>query len=190
MTVRAKIKRVPERDVTDEAADILAVGLVAHVGFCQEGKPVVIPFSYQYDKSKPNRLYIHGAHESRTMMHLSTGAPVCIDVTLVDGLVYSRTAKNHTMNFRSVVLFGHGRPITDEVEKDKLFDDMVQRYYGGRTLGKDYEPPPSVELEDTAVVEVLIEEWSAKARRGGPSGSHDADPDADGTAGLIKLREF
>ena len=190
MPERAKIRRLPERDVTDEAAEILDAGLVAHVGFCQDGKPVVIPFNYQYDKNKPDRLYIHGAHASRAIIHLATGAPICIDVTLVDGLVYSRSASHHSMNFRSVVLFGYGREITDYGEKARILDEMTQRLYDGRTIGKDYEVPPPEVIEDTAMIEVVIEEWSAKSRQGGPAGEKDADPDAPGSAGVIELREF
>ena len=190
MTARAEIRQHPERTVTDEAAEILAIGMVAHVGFSQDGQPYVIPFSYHFEPEKPDRIYIHGAQSSRTMQHLATGAPTCVTVTLLDGLVYSRTAKYHSMNFRSVVIFGRGRSITDEKEKEELFDRMVRRYIPERTAGQDYEIPPSDHLKATALVEVLIEEWSAKARSGGPKGPRDADPDAAGSAGLVDLKEF
>ena len=78
----------------------------------------------------------------------------------------------------------------DEKEKEELFDRMVRRYIPERTAGQDYEIPPSDHLKATALVEVLIEEWSAKARSGGPKGPRDADPDAAGSAGLVDLKEF
>lgn len=188
-TERTRIRRHPERAVPDEASDILARGLVAHLGFCQDGQPVVIPFAYHYDPRTPDRLYLHGAHASRALRHLATGAPVCVTVTLLDGLVYSRTALYHSMNYRSVVCFGRARRITRETEKAAIFDRMTQRYFSGRTAGRDYDAPPSAHLRGTAMVEVLIEEWSAKTRRGGPKGPRDADPSAPGTCGVIALAE-
>ena len=110
-------------------------------------------------------------------------------VTLTDGLVYSRKAMNHSVNYRSVTLFGRAREVTDEAEKFDLFDQMVQRYFPGRTVGEDYYAPPSPDLGVTALVEVKIEEWNAKARRGAPTGPDDDDPNAPGSAGVIDLRE-
>ena len=100
-----RVRVHPERESTEDAAAILAAGYVAHVGFAVEGQPYVIPMTYQFDPAEPTRLYIHGAHHSRLMAHLATGAPVCVTVTLVDGLVYSRTALYHSVNYRSVVCF-------------------------------------------------------------------------------------
>jgi nitroimidazol reductase NimA-like FMN-containing flavoprotein (pyridoxamine 5'-phosphate oxidase superfamily) len=187
MTGRAHIRRHPERAANDEVSSILADGLVAHVGFSQDGQPYVIPFSYYYDPARAGRLYLHGAPASRALQHLASGAPMCISITLLDGLVYSRTAMFHSMNYRSVVLFGRGRRVTDEAEKRRLFERMIERYFKGRTAGRDYETPPPAHLAATELIEVEIEEASAKARRGGPRGPHDKDPDARGTSGVIKL---
>jgi nitroimidazol reductase NimA-like FMN-containing flavoprotein (pyridoxamine 5'-phosphate oxidase superfamily) len=93
------------------------------------------------------------------------------------------------MNYRSVVCFGAARLITDASEKATLFEQMTQRYFPGRTAGRDYDPAPASHLRSTALVEVQIEEWSAKARRGGPKGPKDALPEAPGTCGVIELRE-
>ncbi len=188
-TQRTRIRRHAERAVPEEAAAILTKGMVAHVGFAQDGQPFVMPFSYSYDPAIPDRLYLHGAHGSRAMRHLAGGAPVCITVTLLDGLVYSRAAMFHSMNYRSVACFGRARSISDAGEKKRLFEQMTQRYFAGRTAGQDYDPPPPAHLRGVALVEVQIEEWSAKARRGGPKGPDDATPDAPGTAGVIELRE-
>lgn len=188
-TERTRIRRHPERAVPAEAPEVLAQGMVAHVGFCQDGQPVVMPLAYHFDPATPDRLYLHGAHASRTLRHLATGAPVCVTVTLLDGLVYSRTALYHSMNYRSVVCFGRARRVAGEAEKRAIFERMAQRYFAGRTAGRDYDAPPSAHLRGTALVEVQIETWSAKARRGGPTGPRDADPTAPGSRGVVALRE-
>jgi nitroimidazol reductase NimA-like FMN-containing flavoprotein (pyridoxamine 5'-phosphate oxidase superfamily) len=184
---RTRIRNHPERAVPDEAADILAQGLVAHLGFIQDNYPVVIPMSYHYSLEEPDRLYLHGSIRSRALKHLASGAPVCVTVTLTDGLVYSRKAMYHSMNYRSVVLFGRAREVISEAEKSRLFDQMVQRYFPGRTAGRDYHAPPSPDLGVIALVEVTIKEWNAKARRGGPTGPDDNNADAPGNAGVIEL---
>ena len=185
-----RIRNHPERAVPEEAAAILAQGLVAHVGIVEDGWPVVIPMSYHYDPDEPEKLYLHGSVKSRLLKTLAGGVPVCVTVTLSDGLVYSRKAMNHSMNYRSVVAFGRAREVADGPEKFALFDRMVQRYFQGRTLERDYRPPPEQDLAATALVEVAIEAWNGKARRGGPTGPEDDNPDALGTAGVIDLREF
>ena len=190
VTERTKIRNHPERAVPEEAADILTAGVVAHVGLVKDGQPLVIPLAYHYDRSHPDLLYLHGAVRSRALQHLATGAPVCVTVTLVDGLIYSRKARSHSINYRSVVLFGTATAVTGESEKFELFDQMVQRYFPGREMPNDYNPPPPADLITTALVEVRIEEWNAKARRGGPLGPDDDNPDASGSAGAIDFREL
>lgn len=187
---RSLIKNHPERAVPEEAAEILRNGLVAHVGFIEDGLPYVIPLSYHYDDQNPERIYLHGSIRSRVMELLATGSPVCVTVTLTDGLVYSRKAMNHSMNYRSVVLFGTARELTDHDEKFALFDQMVQRYFPDRLLERDYNFPPASDLGVTALVEVQIEDWNAKARRGGPTGPDDDKPGALGSAGYTTFREF
>ena len=189
VTERTRIRNHPERAVPGEAAAILSEGMVAHVGFVQDGQPFVIPFSYHYDPSKPDRMYLHGGAKGRALKHLVDGAPVCVTVTLLDGLVYSRKAMSHSMNYRSVVLLGKAGAITDESEKFELFDRMVQRYFPDRSIDRDYTGPLPADLGITAVVEVRIEEWNAKVRRGGPAGPDDDKPGAPGTAGVVQLRE-
>ena len=184
-----RIRNHPERAVPEETAQILSDGMVAHVGFIQDNMPYVIPLSYHYDQNTPEVLYLHGSVRSRAMKLLATDAPVCVTVTLTDGLVYSRKAMNHSMNYRSAVVFGAAREVTDDSVKSEIFDDMVQRYFPGRTLDHDYNAPPSADLGITTLVEVRIEDWSGKARRGGPTGPDDDDPNALGSAGVIELRE-
>ncbi len=189
LTERTRIRNHPERAVPEEAVDILSQGMVAHLGFIQDDVPYVIPFTYHYDDAYPGSIYLHGSVRSRAMKRLSAGAYVCVTVTLTDGLVYSRKAMNHSVNYRSVTLFGNAREVTDESEKFDLFDKMVQRYFPDRIVGRDYNAPPSPDLGVTTLVEVEIEEWNAKARRGGPTGPDDDKPDALGSAGVIELRE-
>ena len=187
---RTRIRNHPERAVPEETAQILSDGMVAHVGFIEDGLPYVIPLSYHFDQQTPELLYLHGSVRSRAMKLMANGAPVCVTVTLTDGLVYSRKAMNHSMNYRSAVVFGTGREIMDESEKSEIFDDMVQRYFPGRTLGHDYNVPPSADLGVTTLIGVQIEDWSGKARRGGPTGPDDDDPNALGSAGVVEFREL
>jgi uncharacterized protein len=184
---RTTVRVHPERSVPEEAPAILSAGVVAHVGFEVEGQPYVIPMTYHYDPAEPKRLYLHGAHMSRLMSHLATGAAVCVTVTLTDGLVYSRTALYHSVNYRSIVCFGRASEPPDATRQGELLEAMIARYFPGRTAGRDYEPAPPAHLEATAFIALEIEEWSAKVRRGGPKGPRDADPLSPGTAGVIPL---
>jgi nitroimidazol reductase NimA-like FMN-containing flavoprotein (pyridoxamine 5'-phosphate oxidase superfamily) len=186
-SVNATIRQHPERAATAEAGDFLAAGTVAHVGFQVDGQPYVIPFSYQYDSSAPDRLYLHGGHSSHTLRALAGGARVCVTVTMVDGLVYSRTALNHSMNYRSVVCFGHARPVEDQAAKQAVFARMIERYFPGRTSGEHYAAATEAQLRATALLEVTIESMTAKARRGGPTGPLDGDTGALGTCGVVPV---
>src|SRR5690348_7065219 len=96
MSQRTTIKRHPERAVPDRAQEILTHGVVAHLGYSVGEQPYVIPFTFHYDPAKPDRLYLHGSHASRTLRHLGKGVPVCVTVTTVHGLVYSRSAQYHS----------------------------------------------------------------------------------------------
>ena len=184
---RARLQRHPERAVPEEAQAILAAGLVAHVGFVERGQPYVIPMAYHYDPTTPRTLYLHGAHVSRLLRHLAGGASAAIAVTLVDGLVFSRTALYHSLNYQSVVCFAHAAPPLDRRAATVALEAMIARYFPGRTAGRDYEAPPPVHLDATNVVALQIEEWSAKARRGGPTGPRDTEPNAPGSAGVVDL---
>jgi len=186
MPDRTTIRTHAERSAPEEAAGIFAAGRVAHLGFAEDGQPVVIPMGYQFSEETPDRIYFHGSLGSRAMRHLASGAPVCIAVTLLDGLVYSRTALYHSMNYRSAVCFGRGRRVMDEAVQRAVYDAMVRRYFPGRTAGRDYSAPTEAHLESTALVEVAIEEWSAKMRTGGPLGPMDAVDGAPGTCGVVE----
>ena len=182
------VRQHPERSVPDRAHEFLAAGYVAHVGFEQDGRPYVIPMLYQYSAQQPDRLYLHGGLPSRMLQQLASGIPVCATVTELDGLVYSRDAKYHSANYRCVMCFGRARLMEDAEEKRGLFEEMTLRYFPGRTAGQDYTTAPKSHLDGTSVVEIVIEEITAKMREGGPKGPNDGAEDAAGTRGVVELR--
>jgi nitroimidazol reductase NimA-like FMN-containing flavoprotein (pyridoxamine 5'-phosphate oxidase superfamily) len=193
METLSRIRQHPERSVPEEAAQILAVGHVAHVGFEQNGQPFILPFSYHFDPQQPERLYLHGSRGSRTMQALTGGARVCVTVTLLDGLVFSRDALHHSMNYRSVVCFGRAQAIEGEAEKQRVLAGMIARYFDGRSAPRDYEAASAKELAATQLLAVKIEEWSAKVRRGPANGPRDHEDEREAgtqTYGVIHLPQF
>lgn len=186
---RAVLRRHPERSSPEEWPEILRIGSVAHVAFVEGAQPFVIPFSYHYDDVSPRSIYLHGSTISRAIKQLASGAPVCVTVTLLDALVYSKTALNHSMNYRSVVCFGSGRLVENRELKAAVLERMIRRYYGERIAGRDYEAAPEKILDTTLVVEIAIEEASAKIRRGGANGPGDDDPAVSGTSGVIPMSD-
>ena len=182
-----KVLQHPERAVPQRAQEFLAQGRIAHIGFVQDGLPYVVPTLYQYSPEQPDRIYLHGGMSSRMLEELAKGIPVCVTVTELDGLVYSRDAKYHSANYRCVMCFGRGRIFKDEAAKRVVFEKMTLRYFPGRTAGRDYTPAPSSHLTTTEVVEVIIEQSSAKMREGGPKGPQDADLNAPGTCGVVEV---
>lgn len=182
-----QIRQLPVRAVPDECAAILAAGLVAHVGFVADGVPHVVPISYQYDSAEPSVLYLHAAHTSRLVDRLTSGETACISVALLDGIVFSKLARGHSVNFRSVVCYGRARRVEDPAHQIRVYEAMIARYNPGRTAGVHYQPLPPKDLESAAMLAFDIERWSAKARRGGPKGPNDADNTAPGTAGVLEL---
>jgi hypothetical protein len=184
---RTHLRRHPERFVPDEASAILMAGLVAHVTFVADGQPFVIPMAYHYDPAAPRTLYLHGSHSSRLLRHVASDVPIAIAVTLVDGLVYSRTALYHSVNYRSVVCFARALPSLDRDKASAVLEGMIARYFPGRTAERDYHATPPQDIDATNLVALEIEEWSAKARRGGPKGPLDNELDAPGTAGVLQM---
>jgi uncharacterized protein len=182
-----KVHQHPERAVPQRAQEFLVAGKIAHIGFVQDGLPYVVPTLYQYSSAQPDHIHLHGGMSSRMLEELAKGIPVCVTVTELDGLVYSRDAKYHSANYRCVMCFGRGHIIKDEAAKRAMFEEMTLRYFPGRTAGRDYTPAPSSHLNSTEVVEVIIEQTSAKMREGGPKGPQDADPNAPGTCGVTDV---
>ena len=162
---RAQVRRLPDRGAYDRPTihAILDEGLVCHVGFVSEGQPFVIPMSYGREGE---RLLLHGSAASRLMRGLEAGWPVCLTVTLLDGLVLARSAFHHSMNFRSVVLFGRARPVDDPAGKTAALRVISEHVVPGRWDA--VRPPNARELAATTVLEVPIDEASAKIRTGPP----------------------
>ena len=164
-TPRATIRRIPARGVYDRTVinAILDEALVCHVGFVDAGQPYVIPMLHA---RIVDRLYIHGSNASRAFEVLSTGAPACITVTLLDGLVLARSAFHHSLNYRSVVVLAKGDPVRDRTEKNRILTELVESVAPGRWF--DSRQPTEKELNATAVVGFPLDESSAKIRTGPP----------------------
>jgi nitroimidazol reductase NimA-like FMN-containing flavoprotein (pyridoxamine 5'-phosphate oxidase superfamily) len=179
-----KLLRHPERSVSKDIADILRLSKVAHVGIVENGWPVVIPMTYAFNPETPDVIYIHGSQLARILGGAATQARVCVTVTELSGLVYSKTALNHSMIYRSVVAFGHMRIVDDAATKSDVFRRMIGRYFDGRTEGRDYSAPTPDHLAMTKLVAVDVIAWSAKSRAHGAAGPGDDDVDVPGTSGV------
>ncbi len=166
ITRRTTVNRLPARGNYERevAAAILNEGLVCHVGFIWEGSPFVIPTGYGSDG---DFLYIHGSSASRMLRALSAGAEACITVTLQDGLVLARSAFHHSMNYRSVVVFGRARVVDQMEEKLSVLQKITEHLVPGRWA--DVRPPTPLEMKATAVLAFPLDEASAKVRVGPPS---------------------
>jgi nitroimidazol reductase NimA-like FMN-containing flavoprotein (pyridoxamine 5'-phosphate oxidase superfamily) len=170
-TRRSTVKRLGTRGRYDRATvnAILDAGLVAHIGHIVDGKPVVIPTAYWREG---DHVYWHGSSKARMLRTLEEGAPACLEVTLVDGLVIARSAFHKSINYRSVMLFGQPFKVTDPDEKLARLAAFVDRLYPGRW--KELRAPTRQELKATTVLGMLIDEGAAKVRTGPPV---DDEPD-------------
>lgn len=164
-TPRTTVRRLPERATydADVVRAILDEGLVAHVGFVHDGQPYVIPMAYGRDG---DWLILHGSLASRLLRALAGGAPVCVTVTLLDGLVIARSAFHSSMNYRSVVVLGVAEPVEDPAEKRRALDRLVEHLVPGRTA--EARPMTDTEVKRTLVVRIPLREASAKVRTGPP----------------------
>jgi nitroimidazol reductase NimA-like FMN-containing flavoprotein (pyridoxamine 5'-phosphate oxidase superfamily) len=164
-TPRTRVVREAERGVYDRetAYRILDEGFLCHVGFSVDGQPFVIPTSYG---RKGDVLYIHGSAASRMLRQMKDAVPVCITVTLLDGLVLARSIFNHSMNYRSVVVLGKARLVENPGEKLQALRILSEHIIPGRW--EDVRQPNERELKATSVLQVPIEEFSAKVRTGPP----------------------
>lgn len=183
MTDKTRIRRLPERGVSDRETiySILDDGLLCHVAYVTEERPVVIPTLYVRDG---DRLLVHGSNSMGIARAVRTDSSLCIAVSHIDGLVVARSAFNSSANYRSVVIHGLGRVLWDE-EKTTAFDLIVDKLIPGRL--SDVRPSTSSELAQTSVIEVPLDEMSAKVRTGGPV-DDAADLDDDVWAGVIPMR--
>jgi len=169
-TKRNRVRRLPEKARYDEAAvnAVLDAGLVAHAGFVQDGCPFVIPMLYAREGGS---LLLHGARKARVVKLLASGAPVCVNVTLLDGIVAARSAFNSSMNYRSAVVFGRGRLLEDAAEQLRALEHISEHVFAGRWA--ELRAPHPRELRMTAVIELPIESASAKIAEGPPADEPD-----------------
>jgi hypothetical protein len=178
---RVAVKRLPKRASYDPAVlhAILDEGLVCHVGFAVGRQVYVIPMAYA---RVGDRLLLHGSKKSRLMRALGAGRDVCVTVTLLDGLVLARSVFHHSMNYRSVCVFGRSRRVTGVKARSAALEALVEHLVPGR--GTEARGPNARELAATELVEVLVEEASAKIRTGPPVDDED-DLDLPVWAGVL-----
>jgi uncharacterized protein len=183
VTQRATIRRLPQRASYDEETihAILDAAFLAHIGFCVERQPFVIPTLYGRAGSN---LYLHGSAASRMLREVGAGIPACVTVTIVDGLVLARSAFHHSMNYRSVVAFGTAKRIEEQATKREalrvISDHLMARRW------EDVRQPSEHELKATTVLTFEIEEASAKQRSGGPVDDEE-DLALDVWAGILPV---
>jgi uncharacterized protein len=180
-TERTQLRRLPERGAYDRATvhAILDEGFLCHVGFVVDGQPHVIPTGYV---RVGETIYLHGSSGSR--LGLRPGMPVCVTVTLLDGIVLARSAFHHSFQYRSVVALGRTRLVTDPEEKDTALSALVEHFVPGRST--DVRPGDRRELAATAVLALPLEEVSAKVRTGDPK-DEDQDYGLPYWAGILPL---
>jgi nitroimidazol reductase NimA-like FMN-containing flavoprotein (pyridoxamine 5'-phosphate oxidase superfamily) len=183
-TARTTLKRLPYRGSYDrELIDqILDEGFVCHVGFAVDGQPFVIPTGYARVGDK---LFIHGSQASRMLRTLAKGIDVCLTVTLIDGLVLARSAFHHSMNYRSVVVFGRATAVDDPEEKIVALRALSEHMIPGRW--DDVREPNEREVQLTTVLSLSLNEASAKVRTGPPL-DDDEDYELPIWAGVIPLQ--
>ncbi|MGA2112805.1 MAG: pyridoxamine 5'-phosphate oxidase family protein [Anaerolineales bacterium] len=171
VTARNKMRQHSERVSYDEALvySIIDAAPICHVGFVEEGRPVVIPMLHA---RRNKELLLHGSTESRLLQYVRAGNELCISLALLDGIVLAKSATHHSLNYRSAVLFGTGRPLETAEEKLLAFESFTERLLPGRW--KEVRKPSLSDLRGTAVVAISLTSASAKVRSGPPQ---DAEED-------------
>lgn len=182
-TERNRVRRLPKRGEYDKDTvyRIIDEALICHVGFVKEDGPFVIPTIHA---RMGDAIVLHGSKGNRLLNHIQAGNEVCITVTLVDGLVLARSVFHHSMNYRSVVLFGKGEIVSSKEEKLKALEIITEHVMPGRW--KDARGPNEKELASTTVVSIPIESASAKIRTGPPI-DDDEDYSLPVWAGILPL---
>jgi nitroimidazol reductase NimA-like FMN-containing flavoprotein (pyridoxamine 5'-phosphate oxidase superfamily) len=182
-TSRTEVRRLPKRAVYDreQIYAILDEGYLCHAGFVVEGRPFVIPMGYGRDG---DQVYLHGSAGNRVVRAAAQGLDLCITVTLVDGFVLARSAFHHSMNYRSVVMLGKGRMLTDTDEKRAALRSVTNHMLPGRW--EEVRQPTEQELQSTGVVALKLDEVSAKVRTGPPL-DDEADYSLPVWAGVIPI---
>jgi nitroimidazol reductase NimA-like FMN-containing flavoprotein (pyridoxamine 5'-phosphate oxidase superfamily) len=182
-TERTQVKRLPKRGMYDRETvfKILDEAFVCHVGFVVDGQPYVIPTNFG---RVGETLYLHGSAASRMLRTLSEGIPVCVTVSLIDGLVLARSAFHHSVNYRSVVILGTARLVEDPTEKLEALRLFTEHIMKGRW--EQIRWPTEQEMKGTTVLALAIEEVSAKVRTGDPKDDEE-DYELPIWAGVLPL---
>ena len=180
---RSRVRRIPKRAAYDAAtiAAVLDAGVVAHLGFVVDGQPYVIPTLHA---RVGDAIYVHGSGASRAIRALGTGAPACLTVTHLDGIVLARSASHHSINYRSAVVLGQAVTVTGSDEKLRALEAFMERVTPGRWA--EVRAPDDRELKATAVLRFDLGEASVKLRTGGPV-DDEADLGLPAWAGVLPL---
>jgi nitroimidazol reductase NimA-like FMN-containing flavoprotein (pyridoxamine 5'-phosphate oxidase superfamily) len=181
---RTRARRVTQNAVHDPAR-ILAIldeGFVCHLAFVDADHPVCVPTLYA---RLGDHVYVHGSAASRALQASTGGLPVCLTVTLVDGLVLARSAFHHSINYRSVIVFGIAELVEDRKARLAAVQAFTERIAPGRSA--DVRPPSAQEMKATAIVRLALTEVSAKVRQGPPVDRAE-DYALDHWAGVIPLK--
>jgi len=182
-STRTRLGRHRERGAVDRAAlhEVLTEALICHLGFVADGSPVVLPTGYGVEAET---LYLHGSVAGRPLAS-TPGQPVCVTVTLLDGIVLARSAFHHSMNYRSAVIFGVPRVVTDPTEKLRALECLTEHLAPGQWTAT--RQPTRRELAATSVLALPLDEASVKVRSGPPSDDAQ-DVAAGGWAGVLPVR--
>jgi hypothetical protein len=182
-TKRTRLKRLPKRAAYERETiyQILDEGFICHVSFIESDYPTVIPTAYG---RQDDILYVHGSVASRMLRAVARGIPVCVTVTLLDGLVLARSAFHHSMNYRSVVVFGTALVVEDKIEKSRALRSISEHVMAGRWV--EVREPNDAELKQTLVLQISLTEVSAKVRTGPPI-DEDTDYNLPVWAGELPL---
>lgn len=185
VTVRNRIKRHPERSHFDKSTvyEIIDEAMICHIGFVQEGQSFVIPTLYA---RRNDHLLLHGATTSRLIQYVQAGNEVSISIAIIDGIVLAKSVFNHSINYRSVVLFGKGALITDAEEKMRALEYFTERIMPGRWM--EARKPVANESRATSIVSIPIAEASAKIRTG-PPGDDSEDMGLPVWAGVLPVKQ-
>ncbi len=185
-TALNKVKRLPERGKydSDTIYPILDAGLVCHVGFVQDDQPFVIPTLHA---RVGDQILLHGSQASRMLRHLKAGGSACLTVTLLDGIVFARTVFNHSINYRSAIVFGRGQAIEGAEAQYEALKVFMERVLPGRW--DDTRLPNENEMKQTTIVALTIESASAKIRTGPPKDDEE-DLSWPTWAGVLPIQQI
>ena len=178
------MRRGPKKGRYDRAAvdDVLDRGLLAHVAFADGDGAICIPMLYA---RVGDRIYIHGSTKSRSIRALADGAPACVTVTLVNGLVLARSAFEHSANYDSAMVFGAFALVDDAAERMRAFEAFTEKLLPGRW--DEVRQPNAKELKATEILAMGIDAASAKVRSGPPDDDDSLDAERDTWAGVVPI---